>query len=116
MILDKKADMALEGQTEMILGGLKDLLSQKMPSPGSVSQPSGRAGYWKYFERRGMKADCLIGVCKHPSVPLGRVGSRRGTFSLTEHLRRNHAETWAKYLRQKKTSDVTLAFGDNTTI
>ena len=63
-----------------------------------------------------MKTDCLIGGCKHSAVSLGRVSSKRGTFCPTEHFRRNPSEIWAKYLRQKKTTGVTLAFADNTSI
>ena len=129
MVLKNKEDISIESQENLLpLVELRDMthdvfvkVNQKMTNSRSDNCSSsykqgGRAGYWIYFARRGLKADCRLGGCKHPAVSLGKEGSRRGHFALKEHLRRNHSETWAKYLKQKENTDMTLLFDNNQTI
>ena len=117
MALENKAEISQGGQEDLSLGGLMQMNLEGQNDLVKLSRkPGGRAGYWKYFERRGMKADCQLGGCKRPVVSRGKEGTRGGTFALTRHLMRNHAGTWAEYLQQKQTTDVTLAFDGDTIV
>jgi hypothetical protein len=119
--LEDEKNTALESKVEICQGGQQDfggLMQMNLEGQNDLvklsKKPGGRAGYWKYFERRGMKADCQLGGCKRPADTRGREGTRGGTFALTRHLMRNHAGTWAEYLQQKQITDVTLAFDGDT--